>query len=437
MRIFFATVLCAAATATAAFAATAAEATQQPAGPPKPLTIEAAIQHSIDRNPSIAAGRRRISAEEARAVQAGLMPNPKLELESENFGGRGERAGFNVAETTAVISQEIPLGGKRGRRREVGELKTQLAHADLEVVILDSRAATSSAFYRVLAARQRVDMDAELLELAERFADSVRIRVEAGKVSPIEATRAGIEVSQTRIALSRSKRELDAARTLLAATWGSSTVDFDAVVGDLPASVTPPSLELLLEHLNRSPDMRRLEVIEQRQTRVVDLEHSNRIPDLTISAGPRWYEETGGSAWVAGLSIPIPIFDRNQGDRRAAGFELERTRLETEAERIRLQANLAATLERLRAVTTEVERLTREIVPAAEDAFVATETGYLGGKLGFLNVLDAQRALFDARSMLLAGREEYALIRTEVERLIGRALPDVSIVHGTTEWGAQ
>jgi cobalt-zinc-cadmium efflux system outer membrane protein len=389
----------------------------------------------MESNPSIAAGRHRISAAEARAVQAGLMPNPTVELESENFGGRGDLAGFNSAETTAVISQEIPLGGKRGHRREVGELEAQLAQADLEVVILDSMAATSSAFYRVLAARQRVDLAAELLELAERFANSVRIRVEAGKVSPIESTRASIEVSQTRIALSRSERELDTARTLLAATWGSSIVDFDAVVGDLPASVSPPALELLLDHLGRSPGIRRLEVIEQRQALVVELEQSRRIPDLTVAAGPRWYAATGDSAWVAGLSIPIPIFDRRQGDRQAAGFEVEQTRREAEAERVTLQANLRATLDRLRAVTTEVESLTREIVPAAEEAFAATETGYLGGKLGFLNVLDAQRALFDARSMLLASREEYALIRTEVERLIGRELPDLSTVRGTSEGG--
>jgi cobalt-zinc-cadmium efflux system outer membrane protein len=365
------------------------------------------------------------------------MPNPKLELETENFGGRGDLAGFSSAETTAVVSQEIPLGGKRGHRREVGELEAQLARADLEVAIYDSKAATSSAFFRVLAARQRVDLAAELLELAEHFAGSVSIRVDAGKVSPIEATRASIEVSQTRIALARSERELDAARSLLAATWGSSLVDFGAVVGDLPASVRPTALELLLDHLNRSPDMQRLEVIEQRQAMVVDLEQSRRIPDLTVRAGPRWYAATGDSAWVAGFAIPIPVFDRRQGDRQAAGFELERTRRETEAERISLRANLTATLERLRAVTTEVETLSREIVPAAEEAFAATETGYLGGKLGFLDVLDAQRALFEARSMLLASREENALIRTEVERLIGRELPDVSTGHGDDEGGAR
>ena len=137
--------------------------------------------------------------------------------------------------------------------------------------------------------------------------------------------------------------------------------------------------------------------------------------------GPRRFEETGQSAWVAGISLPIPIFDRNQGSRRAAEFEVERTRRDADAVRVAFEAELAIVLERMHAAALEATSMAREVVPATNAAFSATEKGYSKGKFGFLNVLDAQRALFEARSLLLDSREEYAITRTGLERLIGRS----------------
>jgi cobalt-zinc-cadmium efflux system outer membrane protein len=384
------------------------------------ITLEQALALALQMNPSVAAGVYVVSAAEARVTQAGLLPNPELELESENFGGSDDLDGFNAAESTAVIRQSVLLGGKRGHRRAVAETEQTLAGRDLEAVRLDVTTATTSAFFRVLAAQQREALADELLGLAERFAGTVQKRVDAGKVSPVEATRAGIEVARARVELARAARELEAARVLLAAAWGSSTADFDRAVGELPEPADLPSLGQLRQHLLKAPEVTRLEDQVERERRALELERSFRIPDLTISVGPRRFEETGDSAWVAGVSVPLPIFDRNQGGRRAAEFELERTRRDAEATRVGLEAELASALERLRALTLEVTTMSEEIEPAARSVFAATEIGYREGKLGFLDVLDAQRTLFETRSLLLDSHEEYAISRTRLERLIGR-----------------
>jgi cobalt-zinc-cadmium efflux system outer membrane protein len=373
-------------------------------------------------NPSLAAGAHAVSAAEARVTQAGLLPNPEIGFEAENFGGGGDLDGFNAAESTAVISQPILLGGKRGRRRAVAEAEQTLAGRELQGLRLDVVAGTTSAFYRVLGAQQRVALAHELLGLAERFARTVQAKVDAGKVSPIEASRASIEVAQARVGLARAVRELEAVRVLLAATWGSSTATFDRAAGELPEPTDPPSLGQLRQHLIEAPEVTRLEDQIEREKRILELETSSRVPDLTVSVGPRRFEETGQSAWVARFSLPIPMFDRNQGSRRAAEFDLERTRRDAEAVRVGLEAELASALERLRAVAVEATTMSQEIVPAANAAFAATETGYRKGKLGFLNVLDAQRTLFETRSLLLDSREEYATTRTELERLVGHPL---------------
>lgn len=386
------------------------------------ITLELAVSRALKRNPSLAAGTSAVSAAEAKITQAGLLPNPELKLETENFGGSGELDGFYAAESTALVSQPILLGGKRRHRRSVAESERTLADRDLEAVRLDVTAAATAAFYQVLAAQQREALAEELLALAESFADTVQKRVDAGKVSPVEATRASIEVSRARIGLARAVRELEAARALLGASWGSSTADFGLAVGELPEPRNQLSFEQLRQHLLKAPEITRFEDQIERERRVLELEKSLRIPDLTISVGPRRFEETGESAWVAGISLPIPIFDRNQGAWRAAEFELEQTLRDAEANRVDLEAELTSTLERLRAVTLEATTMSQEIVPAARSSFAATQAGYREGKLGFLDVLDAQRALFETRSLLLDSREEYAITRTELERLIGRPL---------------
>lgn len=306
-----------------------------------------------------------------------------------------------------------------------------LAGSDLEVARLDVIAATTGAYYRVLAAQERKGLADELLDLAERFASTVQARVDAGKVSPVEATRASIEVSQTRIQRARAVRDLEAARVRLAASWGSSAAAFDEVVGVLPEPCQPPSLEELRRLLMQAPDVERLEIEIQRQLEVQELERSFRLPDLTVSVGPRRFEESGRSAWVAGVSLPLPIFDRNQGSRRAAEFETERVRRDAESIRITLEAEVAVVLERLCAAAQEANTMGDEVVPAAQAAFAATEIGYSEGKFGFLDVLDAQRALFEARSLLLASSEEYALTRTELERIVGAGRDTWSAAPGS------
>ncbi|MCK5378981.1 MAG: TolC family protein [Acidobacteria bacterium] len=385
------------------------------------ITLDQAVEAALRLSPSLGAARHSVSASEARATQAGLLPNPEISLETENFGGSGEFDGFEAAETTAVISQEILLGGKRRRGRAVAESDQILAGRDLEAARLDVVSRTTLAYYRVLTAQERESLSEELLALADRFAKTVRARVDAGKVSPVEGTRADIEVAQARVRRTRAVRDLKAARVRLAATWGSGVVSFDRAVGELPRPTPPPSLEQLRSLLLQTPEIVRLEDRIQRQQNVLDVESAFRIPDLTVSLGPRRFSETGQSAWVAGISLPIPIFDRNQGSRKAAEFELERVRRDVEAVRVAIEAELAAGLERLHAAQQETEIMNNQVVPAAEAAFTATEKGYTEGKFGFLDVLDAQRALFESRSLLLDSREEYALILTELERLIGMA----------------
>ena len=386
------------------------------------LTIDEAGARALARNPVLTAAAEEVAAADARAHQAGLWPNPEIELEVENFGGSDELSGFDGAESTAVLTQPLPLGGKPGRRRAVAESEIRLARLDLESVRLDTVAKATSAFYGVLAAQQRRDLAVRLLEISEDFARVVGARVDAGKVSPVEATRADIEVAQGRIGLARANRALNAAQVELAATWGTTSVDFERADGTLPVPTMPPTIDRLRSMMEDVPELRRLEEEIERQQRAIAFEKALGIPDLAIGAGPRRYRDTGQSAWVAGVTVSIPVFDRNQGARKAAEFDLERVRHESEAHRVHLEAELRVLAERLQAAAEASLSAQSEVMPAATGALTAVETGYREGKFGFIDVIAAQRTFFEASSLLLDSLEEYALTRTELERLLGRGL---------------
>lgn len=396
------------------------------------LSMAMALELAADHNPALAAAWHRVEAADARVDQAGRWANPEFEFEVENFGGRDDLRGFESTESTLVISQNLRIGGKIKRGREVAESDFAIAGRGRESVILDVRARTTAAFNTVLIAQERLSLSRELLELAQSFADTVDARVEAGKVSPVEATRARMEVAAVRVELIRATRALEIARVRLSSMWGVSVADFRRAIGELPRPGDRPAWAQLRDLVDSTPDMRALDDELQRSERVVALEKSFRIPDLTLAAGPRRFSETGDSAWVAGISLPLPIFDSNKGARRAAEFELEGKRRDIQATRIEIETGLTSVVQRLDAAGEIAISMEAEVVPAATSARDAVEIGYTEGKFGFLDVIDAQRTLFDARSLLLDSMAEYALAKVDLERLIGQSLDAGEITTGST-----
>ena len=387
-----------------------------------PLTLEEAEARALSRNPAMAAAGLAVRAADALAFQAGRPPNPSLEVEGENFGGSGALGGTRAAEWTISLAQPIPLGGRLRAARELGERDRELAALARERFRLDLLARTRAAFHRARIDREHVALGEEMLLLAERFAETVRLRVEAGRAAPVEALRAEIEVSRARTSLARARRERAAARAALAACWGAASPDFGPVEGPLPTPLPPPAWPDVLAALEATPDARVLAAERRRAAASTRRERTRVVPDLEVRIGRRRLAETGDEGFVASLGLPLPLLDRNRGGRRAALLGEARARLAEEAGRADLAAALRASFERLAAAEAELAALRDEVVPAAERAFALVETGYREGKFGFLEVLDARRDLALARSLLLDTALEVLLARTDLDRRTGGTL---------------
>lgn len=397
---------------------------EEPA-PSEVLTLREALALALLHNPHLRAFAWEVRAREAHTLQAGLVPNPELGTELEDFAGSGPLGGFDASEATVGLSQLVELGGDRRRRQRVAALERDLAGWDYETVRLDVLTETAQAFTGVLAAQERLALADSLLAQAQRFYASVAARVEAGKVSALEERRAQVVLSTTSLAYERAAWELTTKRTRLAAAWGSTAPTFEQAQGDLAAVEAVPPAERLGAFVERNPDVARWRDEMALRRAGVALERARGIPDPVFTVGTRRVRELGETALTAGISIPLPLFDRNQGAVREAEYRLRQGEEAQQAAQVEARRMLAEAYGGLASAYTEVTTLRQDVLPAAQENAAATEEGYLEGKFDLLMVLDAQRTLFEATNQYIDALAAYHSARAEVERLIGTSLSDV------------
>ena len=395
-----------------------------PAIPPEPkgdIELREALSLALLHNPELAAFSIEVRAAEARTLQAGLLPNPEVSVEAEDFGGTGPRRGFEEAQTTVLVGQRLELGGKRPKRARVASLDRDLAGWDYISKRADVLTEARKSFVEVVAAQERLTLEQELLLLAEKTFETVSTRVRAGKVSPVEETKAGVELSNRRIEHDRARRSLEAVRKKLAALWGSDHPTFDRAVARLDEVSPIPSAEQLAAEIRGNPDVARW-VTEKEQRRAnAALQKAARIPDLTLAGGFRDFRETGDSAFVAEMSIPLPLFDRNQGGILESRRRVAKADRESAAAQIRAHAALAEIYQALSVSIAEIEALRTTVIPGAQSVYEAAGEGYRQGKFGFLEVLDAQRTLFEARRQYIEALSAYHKGVAELDRITGTA----------------
>jgi len=391
------------------------------------ITLRQALALALMHNPELRAFSWEIRASEARTLQAGLLPNPEIEVEMEEVGGAGARSGFDSAETTLQFGQLIELAGKRSKRKRLASLESKLAGWDYEARRLDVFSEVAFAFIGVLAAQERLALAEELVGLSEGVLNTVAQRVEAGKDSPIEKTKAKVALASSRIEQKQAQWRLVSARKKLAATWGGISPVFDGVSGQLDAISPIPSEKDLTRLLKQNPDLARWAVEMESRRAALELEKANSITDPTIFGGMQRFNETDDTSVVFGLSIPLPAFNRNQGRILEAKYNLARAKEQQEAVEANLYAALADAYQALSGAFIEVTDLRNEVLPGAESAFDAVRQGYQEGKFDFLTVLDSQRTLFDARQRYLDALASYHMAKAAVESLIAQEIDDVAV----------
>jgi len=393
--------------------------------PTGPITLRQALALALMHNPELKVFSWDVRVSEAKRLQASLLPNPELEVEVEEVGGPDQRSGFDGAETAIQLSQLIELGDKRSKRTKLASLEKELAGWDYEAKRLDVFTEVAKAFNEVLAAQEGLKLTQELLQVSEELVDTVTKRVNAGKDSPLEKTKAIVALSNIKIQHQQAIQYLVFTRKQLAATWTGTKPKFISAAGRIDSLSPIPSIEELTDLIEQNPDIARWSLEIDKDKAALELEKAKAISDITLRGGLQRFNETDDNAILFGISIPLPISDKNQAGKLQASYELARAREEQRAAYTRVQMKLAKAYQALSSAYTEATELDKNVLQGAEGVFEASKTGYTQGKLDYLNVLDAQRTLFEAKARYIDALASYHIAKADVEHLIGQDLDSV------------
>lgn len=383
---------------------------------PSALTLQAALTLTLQANPDMVVALREREALEGVKTQAAVRINPSFATSIQDTRSANRQ-------TYLQLNQEIELGNKRQARMDVASTHYNKATAALLQQQAETHANVMSAFYAVLVAQARLKLALSSSDIAELARDAASKRVKAGKSAPVEETKANIVAVSATIEFNQAATQLASSRQRLTALWGNAVPRFDHAVGEvtqIPALAPLPALSALMED---APAIQLAKLEIEARSAMTTVERSKATPNVTLSAGFVNNQELGGiNQALLGLSVPIPLFDRNQGGLQEAVSRQYKAQDELAALRNQLAANLAVQYQRYSAAKQATEALTTQILPSAHNAFVVANKGFSAGKFAYLDVLDAQRTLFQAQSQYLLTLSEVHQAVAEIERILGDVL---------------
>jgi cobalt-zinc-cadmium efflux system outer membrane protein len=385
------------------------------------LTLAGALARALEKSPALAAYDWDIRAADARLLQSRLLASPELGLEVENFAGTGAFRGGGETESTLQFSQIIETSGRRRARIAGARSVRELAALDYEIKRTEVLKTTTQAFIEALAAQHRVQLAGETVSLAEKVTPLTQSRVEAGAAGAVEVTRSNVAVAAAKIELDQTRHSLDTAKGSLAAQWGARQADFESVTGDFDRVKPLPALPVLREKLLQSPQFSRWQIEREKRDAAVDAARAEGRPDVTVSAGPRMMGGGGEFTVVVGVSLPLPLWNRNQGAVNEAQANLSKAGDEQRAAEAEAMAALHAAWQTLARAAHEAEILNRDVLPGAKEAEAQITGGYAAGRFSQLEILEARRTFVEARKQHLQALADYHKAAAELDALTAGA----------------
>ena len=400
-----------------------------PAGPPAPieatrpapragplpanLSLAQALEEAAARSPTVVAAEAEVAAAEARTRQAGYRSNPELSLEVENFAGTGELRGLQSTETTLAVNQRLDLGGRRIARVSAARAELEVQKLRLAVARADLAQSIREQFARAVAAREKLAQATENEARARELARVAGILVDAGRDPPLRAMRARSALAQVQAEREAAEANELAARSSLGALFGASQP-----VG----SVSGMTLDVTPQQVNpdNSLDVRLADAERLAAQAGVREQLAERRIDPAVGVGVRHIRETGDVGLVAGVSMPLRVFDTNRGNIDAARQALAAADARRASTLATVTARARNAIANVDAARRRVEALEKAAVPEATEALRLAELSYREGRASLLELLDIQNAYTAANASLTDARLELALATAELGRILAQ-----------------
>lgn len=405
---------------------------QEVASDSPPLTLLQAAELTLERNPRLRSASFGREAAAADLNQAALKPQWSVDLQVEDFAGTGAVSGFDASETTLRLSRIFESSDIRTGRISVASAQESQIENVLDIERLDLMTLLARRFLAVVHQQYLFDLAEQSVDVWEHATQLAETRERAGAAPAVERLRTEIRVANARLQLEDAEHALQAARVLLAATWGDSTPKFGTADAMLCSLAELAPFETVATNLGRNPDLLRFASERRLQEAQAQLATARQRPGWTLSAGVRRFELLDDQALVFGVSVPLGSSSRAAPALRRANALRQRSEFEEQDARLDIHATLYELYRELLHTRTEVDFFDKEILPRATTILNDIEDGYRLGRFSHLELVNAQAELLAARTARLDACNNHHLYLIDIERLTGGGSKWLAPITGVT-----
>lgn len=352
------------------------------------------IRLGLERNPRLAQVGFSIDVARGRALQAGLYPNPTVSVTLDELGDRTGPGGVN---TLPLVSQEIVTAGKLKLSRSAAGREVDQATLNLLAQRYVLFTAIRQGYFDVLTLQRHVEILDELVKLAEQSVETTQKLLEAKQVARLDLLQLEVDLERFRAEREAAARELPGAFRRLAAVVGLHSLPNARLLGSLDLPLPDYDLDRAHEFVvTEHPEVRSAQVGVERAQLLLKRAQAEPIPNVTVGAGYVRQNQNRSDDWTIGVSVPVPLWNRNQGNIMAAKAQAAEALQEVGRVENDLVDRLAAAYRDHGAARERVERYRARILPKARETFDLSLKAYKGGQFEYLRVLEAQRSVVQA-----------------------------------------
>ncbi|MGU3392422.1 TolC family protein [Sphingomonas sp. M1A8_2b] len=387
--------------------------TSPPASAEPVLTLAEALARAGASSPFQDAASAGVRVAEAQRRVAALRPNPSIVAETENVAGTGIYQGLRSSETTVGLALPFERGGKRSARIAVAEAQIGRAGIQADIARADLRLRVAQTYTVAVAAQRRLGIARDQLRIAAEVLRVARVRVQAGRASPLEEQRADVACVAADGAVERAARSAVVATANLAHLLGIPVGALDDAWFQRVDTIRQSPAPGTASTLTAAAALADLDTA----TAQVRLARSQRVPDLTLSASARRLEQTNDVAAVFGVSIPLTVFNGGRSAVAVANAQRDKSDALRRVALLDAEQDIAeARVDAANAATT-ARNATGPALASAQEAARIARIGYREGKFGQLDLLDAERTLLDTRTAAINALAAYHDSQARLERL--------------------
>lgn len=386
------------------------------------LTLNEALTRTLAHNPHLYQYRFTKEALSAQRQTNALRPAMALELEVENFAGSGSAEGVDTAETTLALSSVIELGGKRQARISFTDAQISRAEWEQQAATLDVLGELTAVYIEGLATQANIRLAKESLALSQALLKTVKTRSARGATPEAEVMRAQAAVAQAEIRLAALEEQLERQKVVLARFWGDTNPSFSTLEGSLFEFGPSQSFEQLYARVKTSPAIEVFASEARIKDTEVALARAGGRGDLTWRAGIKRFEESGDTAFTAGLSIPLFSNKRSSGEVKAALANRNAVDYARKDLLLRLHAQLFEAYSLRRQSIAAASKTQNVAIPALEKALKLTREAYENGRYRYLDLIAAQEELLATKQALIDAAATALISQALIEKLSSEAL---------------